>query len=152
MDNENWLKYGAIALGVVGFLVIVGIALSGDGGEIEGRSWVVQEMTIDGASVSPIELATPVANFVDGTISGIAGCNNYSGPYTIDGGSITIGPLASTLKFCGETDGVMDQEVTYLTLLQSAESFSVSGDTLTLLEGDVVVIEFVVLEAQQLDG
>jgi len=152
MDNENWLKYGVMALGVVGFLVIVGIALSGDGGEIEGRSWVVQEMTIDGASVSPIESATPVANFVEGTISGIAGCNDYSGPYVADGGDIAIGPLASTLKFCEEPEGAMAQETLYLGLLQEADTYRVNGDTLTLLKGEAVLIEFTVLEAQQLGG
>jgi len=151
MDNEKWLKYGVIALGAVGFLVILGIALSGDGGEIEGRSWVVQEMTVDGTGVAPIDAALPVANFIDGVVSGVAGCNSYSGPYVADGGSITIGPLAATLMFCEEPAGAMEQEALYLGFLQQADSYSVSDDSLTLLEGGTVLIEFTVLEAQQLE-
>ena len=152
MDNENWLKYGVIALGAVGFLVILWIALSGDGGEIEGRSWVVQEMSADGARVRPIESATPVANFVEGTISGVAGCNDYSGSYATDGDSIKIGPLMSTLKFCEKPDGTMEQETLYLGLLQEADTYRVDGETLTLLKGETALIDFVVLEAQQLEN
>ncbi len=151
MDNENWLKYGAIALGAVGFIVIVGLALSDGDGEIEGRSWVARGMTIDGASMPTIEPAAPVANFVDGTVSGVAGCNNYSGSYSIDGDSITIGPLASTLMSCGDQEGVVEQETAYLGLLQSAETFSVDGDTMTLSKGGESIVEFVLIEAQQLE-
>ncbi len=151
MDNENWLKYGVIALGVVGFLAIIGLALGAGGGEIEGRSWVVQEMTVDGVKVQPIDSAMPVANFVEGTVSGVAGCNSYSGSYATDGDAITIGPLAATLMFCEQPEGAMEQETLYLRLLQEADSYRVSDDTLTLLQGETVLIEFTVLEAQQLE-
>ncbi len=151
MDNEYWLRYGVIALGVVGFLAIMALALSAGGGEIEGRSWVVQEMTADGVKVQPIGSVVPVANFVEGTVSGVAGCNSYSGSYAIGGDAITIGPLAATLMFCEQPEGAMEQEALYLRLLQEADTYRVSDDTLTLLEGETVLIDFTVLEAQQLD-
>ncbi len=151
MDNENWLKYGVIVLGAVGFLAIIALALSAGSGEIEGRSWVVHEMTVDGTKIQPIDSAMPVANFVEGTVSGVAGCNSYSGSYTIDGDAIRIGPLAATLMFCEQPEGAMDQETLYLRLLQEADGYRVSDDTLTLLQGETVLIEFTVLEAQQLD-
>ena len=37
----------------------------------------------------------------DGTIEGDSSCNHFSGPYTIDGDGIAIGPLVSTLITCG---------------------------------------------------
>lgn len=151
MDNENWLKYGVIVLGAVGFLAIIALALSAGSGEIEGRSWVVQEMTVDGTKIQPIDSAMPVANFVEGTVSGVAGCNSYSGSYTIDGDAITIGPLAATLMFCEQPEGAMEQEGLYLRLLQEADAYRVSDDTLTLLQRETVLIELTVLEAQQLD-
>jgi len=151
MDNENRLKYGVIVLGAVGFLAIIALALGAGSGEIEGRSWVVQEMTVDGAKIQPIDSAMPVANFVEGTVSGVAGCNSYSGSYTIDGDAITIGPLIATLMFCEQPEGAMEQEALYLRLLQEADAYRVSDDTLTLLQGETVLIEFTVLEAQQLE-
>ena len=32
------------------------------------------------------------ALFEDGKVSGSDGCNNYSGAYTVDGTSLTVGP------------------------------------------------------------
>ena len=152
MDNENWLRYGVIALGLVGFIVIIALVPGTKGGEIEGRSWVVREMTADGVKVQPVESAVPVANFVEGTVSGVAGCNSYSGSYATDGDTITIGPLAATLMFCEQPEGAMDQEASYLRLLQEADGYRVSDDMLTLIQGETVLIEFTVLEAQQLEG
>jgi heat shock protein HslJ len=44
----------------------------------------------------------------DGTLSGNAGCNEYSGPYTVTGNQIKIGPLTSTMMACSDPAGVMD--------------------------------------------
>ncbi len=50
-----------------------------------------------------------------GKLSGNGGCNNYNGPYTVDGEKIKIGPLASTKMTCEQA--VMDQESAYLAAL-----------------------------------
>jgi heat shock protein HslJ len=64
----------------------------------------------------------------DGNITGSAGCNSYTGSYTRSGqNGIAIGPLATTLMFCGEP-GVMDQETAYLANLQAAASYKVTTD------------------------
>lgn len=54
----------------------------------------------------------------DGTVSGNAGCNNLSGSYKVRKSSITIGPLATTLKLCD--DATMYAEQMFLAKLQSA--------------------------------
>lgn len=141
MDNP-WLRYGLIGLLAVGFLFLIGFALN-SGGSLEGENWVVNHLTADGSEVHPIEGSTLTATFDNGTVSGSAGCNNFSGGYTLDGDAITIGPLASTLAFC---DGVMDQEQLYLTLLQSADTYEVDGDTMTLSSGGTVSLIFSVGE------
>ena len=69
----------------------------------------------------------------DGSVQGNAGCNTYSGRYTATGNSITIVVDLTTLMTCSDPPGIMDQENAYLSLLQSARSFQVSGNQLVLL-------------------
>jgi heat shock protein HslJ len=65
------------------------------------------------------------ANFTpDGQLSGYGGCNSFSGSAQVaTDGTMTIGPLATTLMACAEG---MDQETAYLSALQNARSFSFS--------------------------
>lgn len=141
MTQEEGLKWGVIAAAAIGFLVILFFALSSDE-DVEGRSWVVRSLGGSGSSVAPIDGTVISATFEDGTVSGIAGCNNYFAGYELDGDSITVGPAGSTLMFCGEPEGVMEQEQAYLALLQSADSVDVDGDTLTLSSGGSVVLTY----------
>ena len=74
----------------------------------------------------------PTAVFAtDGTISGNATCNTYSGSYKIDGDKITIGPLASTMMACASEE-LNAQEAAFLAALQSATTYGVEGKTLEL--------------------
>jgi heat shock protein HslJ len=72
----------------------------------------------------------------DGHVSGSAGCNDYNGSYTVTGDKITIGPLASTRKFCDDPAGVMDQEAQYLAALQSAATYKIEANKLELRTAD----------------
>ncbi|GMQ98745.1 MAG: hypothetical protein BMS9Abin17_1272 [Acidimicrobiia bacterium] len=144
MDEQNWIKYGAIGLAIAGFLLIVGFALTvGDG--LDESSWAVEELVIDGTPTTVVDGTSLTALFENGTVGGSAGCNGYNAAYETDSDSITIGPAVSTLIFCEQPDGTMDQETAYLSLLQSADSFDIDGDTLTLSSGDSVVIRYAAL-------
>jgi heat shock protein HslJ len=68
----------------------------------------------------------------DSRVSGNAGCNDYFGEYMVEGGLISIGPLASTEKYCLSPEGVMEREQVYLSLLQTSTRFNVDGDELIL--------------------
>lgn len=83
------------------------------------------------AVVSPVTGSELTAIFTPDQVSGSAGCNAYSGGYTIDGATITIGPLASTKRAC-EDQAVSDQEQQFLTALQAATTFDQTGNTVTL--------------------
>jgi heat shock protein HslJ len=72
----------------------------------------------------------------DGTVFGSGGCNNFSGGYTVDGDQIAIGPLAMTMMFCAEPEGVMEQEMAFGAALESAATFSIQGDQLELRTAD----------------
>ena len=69
--------------------------------------------------------------FTDSAVSGNAGCNNFNGPYTVDGDTIKIGPLASTKMACSSEE-LSKQEADYLAALELATTFAVVGDRLDL--------------------
>jgi heat shock protein HslJ len=95
-----------------------------------GISWTLTTYKASSGSQVGVSPATTVnALFgVDGRITGSAGCNSYTGSYTASGqNGISIGPLATTLNYCGEP-GVMDQETTYLGNLRAAASYEVTSD------------------------
>lgn len=70
----------------------------------------------------------------DGNLAGSAGCNSYGAAYTVDGDAISIGPARSTRMFCGEPEGIMDQEAAYLAALGTASTYSIQGDKLALFD------------------
>jgi len=89
-----------------------------------------------GALAPPLTGTQVTARFDnDGTLSGLAGCNNYSGAYQVTGATLSLAPIAATMKFCGEPIGVMDQEAQYLSALQTAAGFHAENGQLTLLDG-----------------
>lgn len=63
-------------------------------------------------------------------VSGLAACNNYSGDYTLDESSMTIGPLATTFMLCEEELNQLEQS--YLQALESTESYEIMGNILLL--------------------
>lgn len=141
MQQEDWIKYGAIALAVIGFGAILFVALAHSGGDLEGRDWALTQLGDDSTSGELVQGTVITATFEDGTVAGSSGCNNYFADYAVDGDAIEVGPAGSTLMFCESPEGTMDQEQTYLSLLQTADSFDVSGDTLTLsADGTTVLV------------
>ena len=83
------------------------------------------------AVVSPVPGSKLTAVFTADQVSGSAGCNDYSGGYTLDGTTLKIGPLAATRRACAD-QAVNDQEQQFLTALQDATTFSQSGNIVTL--------------------
>jgi heat shock protein HslJ len=71
----------------------------------------------------------------DNQVTGSAGCNDYSGTYQIGGSSLSFGPLGSSMRACGEPEGIMQQESEYLAALQSASTFELDGNRLTIRDG-----------------
>ena len=70
----------------------------------------------------------------DGQLSGSAGCNRYSAPYTVDGNKIKIGLAISTMMACPQP--VMDQEQQYLAAIQQAATYNIQGTRLELRSAD----------------
>ena len=68
----------------------------------------------------------------DGRLSGSAGCNTYSAPYTVDGNKIKIGLAISTMMMCAQP--IMEQEQQYLAAIQQAATYNIQGTRLELRE------------------
>ena len=86
------------------------------------------------AFVSPIVGTSLTAVFgPDGQVAGSAGCNNFTGTYTVDGTKLTIGPLATTRKACVSPEGISEQETDYLAALTASVTIQNDGQNLTLL-------------------
>nr|WP_047167053.1 YbaY family lipoprotein [Sphingomonas sp. Y57] len=70
----------------------------------------------------------------DGRVSGSAGCNRFTGDYSIEGQSLRIGPLAVTRRACVPTLG--NQETRFLAILQDVTSWSVNSNGSVLFRAD----------------
>jgi putative lipoprotein len=74
----------------------------------------------------------PTLKFTDdGKVEGNGTCNNFNGPVTMQGATMTIGALVSTKRACAE-EAKNAQETAYLAALQDADRFQVEGTTLTV--------------------
>lgn len=108
-------------LASIALLATAGSATAGDvSGSIDG-DWrsrvggVKQTVTFDEST---------------GQVYGSAGCNRFTGSYTVSGTRIEISPLATTMMACPEPQ--MTAEQTFLKRLQGATKFALGTDTLTL--------------------
>jgi heat shock protein HslJ len=98
---------------------------------IEG-SWTVISVLYDDAIRSVVADTEPTADFsADGKIGGSTGCNDFDGPYTLQGTKLDIGPLNATDKACPTKDASR-QEAGYLAALESAVRIERAGPQLTL--------------------
>ena len=114
---------------------------------LEGTTWQLTGLNTGTAIASVLDDTQITATFGDGQVAGSAGCNRYFGSVTVQEGKLTVGMLGSTEMYCGEPEGVMDQEIAYLKALQSAAAFEIEGDVLTILDGNGNrALEFTVTE------
>ena len=101
-----------------------------------GTDWVLDGYRTDGDAISSVIAGTKVTVMFadDGKIGGNAGCNLYGGGYTLNGTNLSVSSVFSTLMYCGEPEGTMEQEGKYLGLLENVSSYRVDGNRLTLTD------------------
>ena len=98
---------------------------------LANSSWLAED--IDDTGVTD-KLQFTLAFGTDLTVSGISGCNRFTGQATVTSQDIEFGPLASTRMACPAAN--MNQEDRYLRVLNSAAAWSLDSgqDRLTLLD------------------
>ena len=115
-----------------------------EGMALENTTWVLEsygeqrnlQAVVEGSEI------TAVFDSAEGKVSGSAGCNNYFAGYEIKNNELSISDAGSTMMFCGEPEGVMEQEQQYLALLGDAESFQIQDSQLRILSSDDRVLLF----------
>jgi polar amino acid transport system substrate-binding protein len=84
-----------------------------------------------------------------GSVTGSAGCNQYTASYQVDGEAIMIFNVAAAKQSCSDPAGIMVQENQYLLLLQSAVRYEINGDNLILYNAtDQVILQYISPQAQ----
>jgi heat shock protein HslJ len=105
---------------------------------LENTSWTVASI----AGAPTLSAARPTLTFAaDGTVAGSTGCNQYSGAYRRDGGSLQFAEIASTLMGC---DGERSrQETAFVAALNGANAWRHRPDGLVIsgAAGDIVAGE-----------
>jgi heat shock protein HslJ len=116
-------------------VVADGKALQGCGGKIlppdtlAGSNWAF--VSIGGVSVAADR---PTSLQFDGNrLSGSAGCNRFSGSYSVDGGTLKAGPLIATEMACPGAG--MTQEAAFFKLMAAPVSLTFADDGTLILTG-----------------
>jgi heat shock protein HslJ len=100
--------------------------------DLAGSVWVLTE--INGAA--PIEGTNFTLAFTSETELGGNACNGFGGTYIVEGNTIQIQELMSTMMACMDPEGIMEQEQAYLDLLGKAATYELSGDRLVIGTAD----------------
>ena len=126
-----------IAIGAVA-LAITACLGSDFADSVEG-SWQLVSGTVDGVEV-PIIDTHPITLTLEGDqANGVAACNSYSGPFTLDGSSIQFDDIAITEMACVDPPGVMEAEAAYTAGLLAVDTVTID-DGMTLTGPDVELV------------
>lgn len=123
------LFLAGIALVMLQGKQMAGQNLSGGGSGLAGIRW---KPVYIGAEQVPADSSLYVEFEVDGSIKGHGGCNGFFGSLESTDDGISIGPLGATRMACPEP--VMSLETTFLSALQSAKNFELSGERLLMVD------------------
>ncbi len=109
--------------------------------DFEGMLWDVKGM-FNGAKWFQVEFGSEIsATFVDGKLTGNAGCNDYSADFQT-GDGITIENVTATEQVCDVAQEVTEQETFYLDTLPSVKDYQVIGGSLALINADGEAVMF----------
>lgn len=98
--------------------------------DLAGTSWAVQ--SIDGRPTAP--RAPSVAFAAEDRISGLGGCNRFTGVYEAEDGAISVRAIGRTEMACeGE---VMSMEEAFFDVLNEAERYERQQDRLVITAED----------------
>ena len=106
---------------------------------ITGETWTLVE--VDGAAVDSAQMNRPATLMLDdnGRASGSAGCNQFSGTYTLTGADIRFGAIAMTRMACPDR---MEVENAYAAVFERARTWRVRDGLLELMADGRILARF----------
>jgi heat shock protein HslJ len=101
---------------------------------LAGTSWSATGINNGRQAVSSLLKGSSVTMSFgkDDVVSGSAGCNRYTAPYSSYGATLTIGQAAATRMMCTSPEGGMEQEQQFLRALATVATVRFEGDRLEL--------------------
>lgn len=107
---------------------------------LENTYWVLTEL--DGKPIATSNESKKLhiqLNPVTKTASGFAGCNQFTGEYTLAGKKISMNNLASTRMFCQKTMAIEDL---FLKILKQVDEYQIKEHELFLRKGNQQLAKF----------
>ncbi|OOG69601.1 META domain-containing protein [Algoriphagus sp. A40] len=102
------------------------------------QTWVLASMMGSELDTSKFAAGVPTLNFLEGgNLAGFAGCNNFSGGFSLEGADIKLDPGAITKKACPSTG-----EDEFLAALEKAKNLKIEKEKLTLMDGATELMSF----------
>ncbi len=96
-----------------------------------GPEWQLDTLITGDAAQSLIAGSAITLTLTDTELSGNAGCNSYHASWSGSPEALAIAPIGSTKMACADP-AVTEQEANYVALLQTATSYAIEGNRLTL--------------------
>lgn len=106
---------------------------------LTANTWSLSSLMGENLDMTEFQAGIPTLNFLDGgKLAGFAGCNNFSGGFSMENSGLQLDPGAMTKKAC---PGSGEDE--FMNALVKVKSFSVTKDKLTLLDGTSELMSFI---------
>lgn len=104
---------------------------------LAGTRWTVTNINNGSGAVAGLIPGSAISMDFDaaGRVQGNGGCNTYFANYQAGGNVLTVSQPGSTSMFCDSPEGVMQQEQQFLAALQSAATFQINGNQLSIRSG-----------------
>lgn len=104
-----------------------------------GKTWVLTSLMGGELDLGKFTAGAPTLNFLEGgNLAGFAGCNNFSGGFSLEGTDLKLDPGAITKKACPGTG-----EDEFLSALEKVKNLKVEKEKLTLMDGSTELMSFI---------
>lgn len=104
---------------------------------LAGSGWLVRAVNNGQGAVTSVLVDSELTMTFgeDGTVAGSAGCNRFTGSFTVEGQTLGFSPLATTRMTC-MAEGVVEQEQAFLAAMASVATWEIRGDRAQLRAAD----------------
>jgi len=109
------------------------------GSILTGKIWELSSLMGEDPDLNKFQNGLPSISFLEGgKLVGFAGCNNFSGGFSLEGNSIQLDPGAVTRKAC---QGSGEDE--FISAIGKVKNIKAGKDKLTLLDGTTEIMRLI---------